>query len=128
MKQDVIGYFVKLDEFGKSEMDYFIETKMDFGNAEELSVAPTPVKSEKMVDKTSTKSVPKKWAPTKPMMGRPRLSSVRKGVRSVGSNVQAKPKAEKFCRVDMREEVRALEMEELKLCNDDFGVNFDLEL
>ena len=42
MKQEVVGYFVKTDEFGKSEMDYFVEQKMNFGKDEELPIAPAP--------------------------------------------------------------------------------------
>ena len=130
MKQDIKSYFVKVDEFGKSEMDYWIEEKMDFGKDEELPVAPapTPVKAVKPVTKVP-KTTAKKWAPTKPIS---RVRSIKTGnttrtpVRSVKST---KPRGEKFMREDMRDEVLALEMEELALCkDDDYGTAFDLEL
>jgi hypothetical protein len=135
MKQDMRSYFVRLDEFGKSEMDYWIERKMDFGKDEELPVAPVPVKAAKTA-KTVTKTIvgPKPWAPTIPISHvkstrpaeKPRTKT---HVRSRKSNISAKPKPEKFIREDMRDEILALEMEELALCrDDDYGTAFDLEL
>ena len=66
MRQEVVGYFVKTDEFGKSDMDYFVEQKMDFGKDEELPIAPDPpvktVKSRKIASAAAGKT----WAPTKP--------------------------------------------------------------
>jgi len=41
-RQDISSYFIKVDEHGKSEMDYFVETKMDFGKDQELPICPPP--------------------------------------------------------------------------------------
>jgi len=143
MKQDLRSYFIKVDEFGKSDMDYWIEEKMDFGKDEELPVVPAPVKAVKPL-KLSTKGkavAATKWAPTKPMSNvrtaRPidrsnngRITGSRAAIKPDRSTVTpAKSKREKFVRDEMRDEVLALEMEELALCkDDDYGTAFDLEL
>src|SRR5271156_4682973 len=36
LKQDTEVYFVKRDEFGKSEMDYFVSNTINFGNLDDL--------------------------------------------------------------------------------------------
>lgn len=136
MKQDIAGYFVKMDKFGKSDMDYFVEEKMDFGKEEELPIGPVLVKTAKF-GKSGNISAAKRWAPTKPKAniksGRPSLAShVKPTTRRLGKSTRANlppKKAEKFMREDMVNEVALLEREELALCkDDDFGMSFDLEL
>ena len=116
---------------------------MDFGKDEELPVVPAPVKAVKPL-KLSTKGkavAATKWAPTKPMSNvrtaRPidrsnngRITGSRAAIKPDRSTVTpAKSKREKFVRDEMRDEVLALEMEELALCkDDDYGTAFDLEL
>jgi hypothetical protein len=139
MNQDVASYFLSGDQDGKTEMDYFVEGKMLFGKDEELPVAPPPIKSVKP-SKPRRTSV---WAPTQPKAIRsvnkpadktPSKPQVRTGARSFdkftrASSISAKPKVEKIVREDMRDEVSALEKEELAaIANDDFGMSFDLEL
>src|SRR5947207_6020681 len=135
MKQDVAGYFVKTDEFGKSKMDYFVEEKMDFGKDEELPIAPAPpVKTVKA--RKSTSASGKARAPTKPKATTGRslptshVKTTKPLAKSTQSNIRpSKPKMAKFVREDMIDEVALLESEELALCkDDDFGMTFDLEL
>jgi hypothetical protein len=138
MKQDIAAYFVKVDEFGKSEMDYFVEKKMHFGADEELPVAPAPIKSAKVLSakKHGNGTTARPWSTTK---AKPTIKSAgkqlssksltRPPVRLTRTNMPSKPEPGKFMREDLRDEVAALEMEELALCkNDDFGTTFDLEL
>jgi hypothetical protein len=138
MTQDVANYFVTVDESGKSEMDYFVEGKMEFGNDEELPVAPSPVKLVKSA-KSSSNGAAKRWVPTQPkarrsiapVEKRPSKPQVRTGRRSFikSTNQGPKPREKKIVREDLRDEVLALEREELAACaNDDFGMTFDLEL
>jgi hypothetical protein len=137
MKQDVAGYFVKTDKLGKSDMDYFVEEKMDFGKDEELPIGPVPVKTSKSA-KSGNVSAAKRWTPTKPKAtiksSRPTPSSyVKPTTRQLGkstrTNLPPTKRAEKFVREDMVDEVALLEREELALCkDDDFGMSFDLEL
>lgn len=141
MKQDVAEYFVKVDESGKSEMDYFVERPMDFGKDEELPVCPEPLKVSKSGPTRNADSA-KRWVSTKP---KPLSSTIRN--RQVTSKPQVRtgtrplvkptrtaitstrPKPERFIREDLREEVSALVKEELAFCrDDDFGMTFDLEL
>jgi hypothetical protein len=128
MKQDIRSYFVKVDEFGKSEMDYWVEQKMDFGKDEELPIAPElPVKAAKPVKKAPANAT-KKWAPTKPI-SRVKATNTAEKARGPVRSMRTLKKPEKFVREDMRDEVLALEMEELALCKeDDYGTAFDLEL
>ena len=136
MKHDIVGYFVKMDEFGKSQMDYFVEEKMDFGKDEELPIGPVPVKTTVKPGKSGNIAA-KRWAPTKPKTtiksSRPLPSTqdkpaTRPVVKSTRRNVTGKPRG-KFVREDMVDEIASLEREELALCkDDDFGVAFDLEL
>ena len=137
MKQDVVGYFVKTDEFGKSEMDYFVEQKMDFGKDEELPIAPAPPVKTAKSRKSASAVTGKAWAPTKPRATTRRpLSTTHAKTptkpfpKSTRANIpSSKPKTEKFMREDMVDEVASLEKEELALCkDDDFGITFDLEL
>lgn len=120
-RQDISSYFIKVDDFGKSEMDYFVETKMDFGKDQELPIGPTTAPAAKMVRPTQPRikpTVTKKWAPAKPV--RPV-----KGAKQTRGLI---PK-QKFMRDEMKDEVAALEREERELCkNDDFGMTFELEL
>ena len=128
---------MKTDEFGKSEMDYFVDTKMDFGKDEELPVGPAPVRVVKSVTSGKIPSkATKRWAPSKPITNikdRPK-TAINPANRAAGkptrmTNTFVKPKIEKFIREDMRDEVETLEREELELCrDDDFGMSFDLEL
>lgn len=128
-RQDISSYFLKLDEFGKSEMDYFVETKMDFGKDQELPICPPAATPKPINRSTQTRPVTKKWAPTKPVrpMTRPASRPV-KGIRPVRA-AAGRPK-QSFMREDMKDEVAQLEREELEvLCkDDDFGNTFDLEL
>lgn len=138
MEQDIAAYFVKVDEFGKSEMDYFVEKKMHFGADEELPVAPAPIKPAKATSakKHGNSTAAKSWSTTKVKStiksGGKQSSSnfqTRPPVRSTRTNIPSKPELGKFMREELRDEVAALEMEELALCkNDDFGTTFDLEL
>lgn len=140
MKQNVAEYFVKVDESGKSEMDYFVERPMDFGKEEELPVCPEPpkVRNSGLARNGGTA---KRWVTPKSKS----LSSVRDKQATSKSNVRTgttplvrptrrtttstRPKAERFLRGDLQDEVSALEKEELALCrDDDFGMTFDLEL
>jgi hypothetical protein len=141
MKQDVAEYFVKVDESGKSEMDYFVEQPMDFGKDEELPVCPEPLKVRKSGPPRNGDTA-KRWVATKP---KPLSSTIRNRQVTSKSHVRngtrplvrptrttvtsTMPKTERFIREDLREEVSALEKEELAFCNDDdFGMTFDLEL
>ncbi len=142
MKQDVVGYFVTVDESGKSEMDYFVEKPMDFGKDEVLPVCPDPPKVIKPVPVRNRNAATKRWVPTKPkamlltIRDRQTLSTshIRAGtwlpVKSMHKSIlSARPKVEQFIREDLRDEVSVLEQEELALCkDDDFGMTFDLEL
>ena len=130
MKQDIASYFIKTDEFGKSEMDYFVETKMDFGKDVELPIAPAQVKPAKTVRSVkSTSWSMKQWVPTKPIARAPSKPAINAPMSRRMSVAPSKPKMEKFIREDMRDELAALEAEELALCKqDDFGLSFDLEL
>ena len=124
-RQDISSYFLKLDEFGKSEMDYFVETKMDFGKDQELPICPPPPapKHIKAAQPRLRSTVTKKWAPTKPV--RPIARPV-KGLRQTRGVIVPK---QKFVRDEMKAEIAQLEREELELCkDDDFGMTFDLEL
>lgn len=139
MTQDVANYFVTVDESGKSEMDYFVEGKMEFGNDEELPVAPSPVKLVKSA-KSSSHGAAKRWVPTQPKTRRSTIAPVEKlpskpQVRIRGrsfmksANQGPRPREKKIVREDLRDEVLALEREEVAACaNDDFGMTFDLEL
>jgi hypothetical protein len=133
MTQDIASYFVKEDDSGKTDMDYFVEGKMNFGKDDELPVAPDPVK---VVKSGKTNIAAKRWQPktqstaksagkslpSKPLV-RARRSSTRPGLTS------AQPRREKIVREDLRDEVSELERQELAECaNDDFGITFDLEL
>jgi hypothetical protein len=141
MKQDIAAYFVTVDESGKSEMDYFVEKPMDFGKDEVLPVCPEPPRVVKQIPARNGNVTAKRWVPTKPKALSSTIrarqvtstSHVRAGarppVRSMRKSTSVRPKAEKFIREDLRDEVSALEQEELALCNDDdFGMTFDLEL
>jgi hypothetical protein len=142
MKQDVAGYFVTVDESGKSKMDYFVEQPMDFGKDEVLPVCPEPTKVVKPAPARNGNIPAKRWVPTKP---KAMLSTIRNRQATSTSHVKAgvrppvrpmhksipsaRPKVERFLREDLRKEVSALEQEELALCkDDDFGMTFDLEL
>jgi hypothetical protein len=137
MKQDVAGYFVKMDKFGKSDMDYFVEEKMHFGKDEELPIGPVPVKTAKSA-KSGNASTAKRWAPTKPKATIKSSQSTSSNLvklttrrldKSSRANLPPTKRAEKFMRENMVDEVALLEREELALCkNDDFGMSFDLEL
>ena len=124
-RQDISSYFLKLDEFGKSEMDYFVETKMDFGKDQELPICPPPAPKPTQTRTTKSTTFSKKWVPTKPT--RPVSRPLNKGVKSMGRTVVPK---QRFVREEMKDEVAQLEREELDLLrkNDDFGMTFDLEL
>jgi hypothetical protein len=139
MKQDIAAYFVKVDEFGKSEMDYFVEKKMHFGADEELPVVPAPVKSVKAIGakRNGNGTATKPWSTTKAKSAiKPvtkqlssRSQTRQPPVKSTRANIPSKLGLGKFMREDLQDEVMALEMEELALCkNDDFGTTFDLEL
>ena len=137
MKQEIVGYFVKTDEFGKSEMDYFVEEKMDFGKDEELPIAPAPPTKSAKSRKSTSAATGKAWLPTKPRATTGRTVSTRHTKtptkpypKSTRANIPpSKPKMAKFVREDMVNEVASLEMEELALSKyDDFGMAFDLEL
>ena len=138
MKQDVRAYFVKIDENGLSEMDKYVTTQMDFGQDEELPIAPVaPAKRPAALAKVS-KSVTKAWAPTKPKSTPiARTQSSRKApakparplAPSTRGNIPLPAPKERFVREDMIDEVKALELEELALFrDDDFGMAFDLDL
>ena len=136
IKQDVVGYFIKMDEFGKSEMDYFVDEQMDFGKDEELPIGPVPpVKTARSRKIPSVASKP--WAPTRPRTTvtcrSPSSSLVKRTIRAPIRSTKAtipKPKVGKFIREGMGDEVALLEREELAMYNEDdgFGVTFDLEL
>jgi hypothetical protein len=142
MKQDVSGYFITVDESGKSEMDYFVEKPMDFGKKEVLPVCPEPPKVIRPAPTRNGNTTAKRWVPTKPkpisstIRNRQVTSTsygragVRPPVKSVCKNIPfTRPKVERFIREDLRHEVSVLELEELALCkDDDFGMTFDLEL
>jgi len=157
MKPDIAGYFVTVDSSGKSDMDRFIEEKMDFGKDEELPIAPpsvnpakkkvarppvntsnlarsrqsmvprprqslAPVKG-KLVASSQIKSQSQSWATTTRQLTVPPQS------RRMSMAPAKKPKAERFVRPGMAEELAILEKEELELCRtDDYGASFDLEL
>jgi len=123
-RQDISSYFIQVDEQGKSEMDYFVETKMDFGKDQELPICPPPAsKPVKSTQSRPKSTVTKKWAPTKPV--RP-VSRPFKGIRQTGRVITPK---QKFMREEMKDEVAELEREEMELLKgDDFGMTFDLEL
>lgn len=127
MRQDIASYFIKTDEFGKSDMDYFVETTMDFGADEELPIAPVPQSKTKKSVKGA--AAPRKsWVPTKRITSANGKSIISGNARRI-SMAPTKAKTEKFMREDMRDEVAALRKEELALCKeDDFGMSFDLEL
>jgi hypothetical protein len=134
MTQDVASYFVKEDHSGKTDMDYFVEGKMNFGKDDELPVAPDPVK---VVKSGKTNIAAKRWQPkTRPTAAKitgkslPSKPLVRTG-RSFTrpSLTSTQPKMGKIVRENLRDEVSELERQELaEYANDDFGMTFDLEL
>jgi len=157
MKPDIAGYFFTVDSSGKSDMDRFVEEKMDFGKDEELPIAPpsaNPAKKTAARPPVNTSNLARS---RQSMAPRPRqsLAPVR-GKLVASSQIKSqsqrcgtatrqltvppqsrrmsmapvkKPKIERFVRPDMAEEFAMLEEEELELCRtDDYGASFDLEL
>lgn len=130
MTQDVASYFIKEDNSGKTNMDYFVEGKMNFGKNDELPVVPDPVK----VVKTNIPA--KRWQPkTRPtakisgksLPSKPLVRTGRSFTRPSLTSTQ--PKMGKIVREELRDEVSELERQELaEYANDDFGMTFDLEL
>jgi hypothetical protein len=141
MKQDVVGYFIETDEFGKSAMDYFVEKKMDFGNDEELPIGPTmkedgkpaiPGKGINISKNPSARAKAQRIASSKashPAVVSARVKAPnRPRAKSMHLSMPlATPNLEKFVREDMRDEIAELEREELRLCKeDDYVIAFDL--
>ena len=157
MKPDIAGYFVTVDSSGKSDMDRFVEEKMDFGKDEELPIGPPSVSLEKKKvakppvntfnsARSRQSMAPRSRQSLAPVRGKPVASlqmksqiqrwatSTRESIVPPQSNRWSKapvkkPKPERFVRPDMAEELATLEKEELELCRtDDYGASFDLEL
>jgi hypothetical protein len=148
MKADIVGYFVKVDSSGKSEMDRFVHEKMHFGNDEELPIAPappvkktakSPVKTsswtrsrQSMAPKPRQSMAPRPFTAAKvrpPAAPRPATTKHVPQSRRMSMAPPKKLKPERFVRPEMADELAALEREELELCKtDDYGASFDLEL
>jgi hypothetical protein len=141
MKHDVAAYFVKTDESGKSDMDYFVKKKMDFGKDEELPVCPPPLRGAKIATSEKTRNgATKKIAPA-----RSKPAAVKDGIQHIPSKshiqlpikplvkstrttmLPSQSKKERFVREYMVDEVAQLEAEERALCDDtDFGIDLEL--
>lgn len=143
MKQDTEAFFVKRDEFGKSEMDHFVSnTIISFGDVDDLDLTFASATEEKVAPSKIGKGVAKRPAQVKLNRGaalreaatRGRTASIpasrtTKQKRITELKVPSEVKVEKFFREDLRDEVLALEREERRMLrHDDFHTTFDLEL
>jgi hypothetical protein len=133
MKQDIDSYFVKVDEFGDSELDSFCKEKMNFGKDEELPIVPPPS------NKTRKSIVPAKRVPTALALGvktrgqprpsirpAPTVRTARNAIVTRQIKVLPAKQKQKFIREDMQDEIAALQREELSLCKeDDYALDLD---
>ena len=140
MKQDAEGFFVKRDEFGKSEMDNFVS---NYGDLEDLPITFNSITKERVTSPQVPKVAPKRSVSVKTTRGTALRQAATRGrsapttaSRTNGKHtnftqviVPREAKVERFLREDLRDEVLALEKEERRMCrHDDFSLTFDLEL